>query len=234
MKKIMLTTLLFAQVVFAALESPFISNVKGLSVANSHTLLEKADGLPLVIRGMAPQKSQISELVELGIKKVLIFKNETKNEVQDEIKALRDNGYSSRDIVHIPFLWKDIGDFKSACQMTVKALKVIEDSSTSSQAIFFHCTVGEDRTGYLAGLYQLNNTDRALDDVFQNEMCARGYESGNTQKPHMVVAKIRTTLTPTFVKMAALIAEWRRQGHTLNESLCPDDVEIKISQLKCR
>ena len=60
---------------FAGFESPFESSVEGLTIPNSHYV-----GSELVIRGQTPRNNEeFKQLKDLGVKKVLIFKNETKN-----------------------------------------------------------------------------------------------------------------------------------------------------------
>ncbi|WP_347358087.1 tyrosine-protein phosphatase [Bdellovibrio sp.] len=221
-----------------ALESGFISSVPGLSIPNSHTIYEDAQGTA-VLRGMEPRsKAQVQELASLGIEHVLIFKTDTKGEVAKEITHLKAAGFSNKAITHIPFPWKDLHDFRQACSMTIQALQVIEKSLQRQHSIFFHCTVGEDRTGYLAGLWGLwSQTYASVDQAFRNEMCERGYEAGNPKKPYrQVVAKIRETLTPTYLKMALLLDEARRRGQYLDESLCEQEpvLNISLKKYQCR
>ena len=101
-----------------------------------------------------------------------------------------------------------------ACEQTLEALAVIQDVlGSKNRKVFFHCTVGEDRTGYLAGVYRMLFGGSSAKNVFQNEMCARGYEGGNPDKPFNVVNIIRGELTPLFLLMSIQI-----QNGTLNLS----------------
>lgn len=212
-----------------ALQSALVGTIEGLSIPNSHEVYSAANGAR-VIRGMEPRnKAQITELLDSGIEEVLIFKTDTKGEVAKEITQLQNAGLPASAITHVPFPWKDLHDYKSACRMTIEALKTIERSVKAGRSIYFHCTVGEDRTGYLAGLWGLwTGIFSSAEHAFKSEMCARGYEAGNPRKPYKeVVAKIRETLTPTYLKMAAVLTEARARGQSLHGSLCNQEPVIE-------
>ena len=229
---VLFTLLLLAASTSFAFGSSFESEVPGLSIPNSHVLLQGSKDQPLVLRGMTPTADQIDELKSVGVEKIIIFKNETKNEVQKEIKELRDQGFANRDVLHVDFPWKDLTNFQDSCRMTVQALQFLDESVAADKPVFFHCTVGEDRTGYLAGLFQIwQNPDVSVQKVFQSELCDRGYEAGNTRKPKQVVAAIRATLTPTFMQMASLLKTWKKQGASLDVSLC-NEVEADLVKAK--
>lgn len=173
---------------------------------------------------------QIQELSHLGIQRVLIFKADTRGEVPKQMRALSNAGFKTSNVKHIAFPWKDLHDFRSACLMTMEALQFLEESVQAGQGVFFHCTVGEDRTGYLAGLWGLwNQTYEDVNSAFAQEMCARGYEAGNPNKPYrQVVAKIRETLTPTYLKMAKLLTTARQHGQRLDRSLCDHEPTLNV------
>ena len=87
-----------------------------------------------------------------------------------------------------------------------------EIDADPKRKLFFHCTIGEDRTGYLSALWSLiNNQDNnesnvhKLENVFEEDMCGNGYGSGNPNKPDFVVDHIRDELTVLFHKMSYLI-----------------------------
>lgn len=160
-------------------------------------------------------------LVKTGFTHVLIFKNETKSEVQSEISSLIKLGIASQNIHHIPFEWKDMDSQQKGCEQVLKALNLlvsIEKSKT--QKILFHCSLGEDRTGMLAGLYRMLYNNWTVDQAFRNEMCAYGYEAGDPGKPAMVVNQIRAEVTPLFLKIAALIQQKRISFDNINPAVC--------------
>lgn len=208
---------------------PSFAAIEGSRIPNAHIVTETSEAV--AIRGRAPKNVQeIQELLSLGITDVLIFKNETKNEVQKEKAQLTKLGLSSESITHIPLPWKDLHDFKRVCIMTVEALQVLQKTLQQGRSIYFHCTVGEDRTGYLAGLWGLwTHSYRSPEQALHEEMCARGYEAGNPNKPYKdVVFKIRETLTPTYLKMAQLLTEAKNRGQELHTSLCDQEPSIKV------
>jgi hypothetical protein len=227
---------LFASTALAGLKSPFPSAVPGLSIPNAHVLLFNDDDRPLILRGMAPNQTQMRELKDLGIQKILIFKMEIKNEVAQEKQYLESIGYEPHQILHIPFPWKNLHNFHETCQMTVRALQEIESAIDGEAPLFFHCSVGEDRTGYLAGLLQIwHSPDLAIKDVFAEELCARGYEAGNHRKPLHVVSKIRETLSPRFWAMGLLLKQWREDGLFLDPRQCPhQDPFPEVKNLVCQ
>ena len=118
-------------------------------IQNFHSLPSKGGK---VFRGAAPGNN-LHQLKENDISHVLIFKNEIKTEVKDEIKLLNGSGIKTK---HIPFKWKDIDDSETACEQAIDALNyVIDTAKNKENGVMFHCTVGEDRTGLLAGIYLL-------------------------------------------------------------------------------
>lgn len=205
------------------LTSPFDSQVPGLSVPNSHWL----DAEHTMLRGMEPRSDeQLDELRQTGVERVLIFKNTTgKDDVAKEIAAW---GLPEQDVLHVPFQWKDLPNFRTPCEQTLAALRFIRDSRAAGQRVFFHCTVGEDRTGYLAAMIALLFDRADAEDAFGADMCEHGYASGNPQKPGFVLGKLEEDLTPLYRAMAFLV----QQGvltQALEEEACssepvvPDD-----------
>lgn len=218
---------------FLSLASISQAAVEGSSIPNAHVVYTEGD--MAVIRGKAPaNKKQIEELLALGVEEFLIFKNDTKGEVAKQITTLQSLGVAKNSITHIPFLWKDLHDFKSSCEMTMHALRTIEKAVEDNKSIYFHCTVGEDRTGYLAGLWGLwVGTYKTVKQSVNEELCARGYEAGNPRKPYRdVVFKIRETLTPTYLKMTVILSKAKQRGLSLNESLCNEEPELNVDVQK--
>jgi protein-tyrosine phosphatase len=204
--------------------------VDGSSISNAHVVTETSQSV--VIRGRAPKNvKEFQELLNLGVTEFLIFKNDTKGEVAKEQAQLEKMGVSPDSITHLPFLWKDIHDFKSACTMTIQALQTLEQATQNGRSIYFHCTVGEDRTGYLAGLWGMwTNAYQSSEEALKEEMCARGYEAGNPGKPYQnVVSKIRETLTPTYLKMATIVNEAKKRGQNLDVSLCDNEPTVRVN-----
>jgi len=205
----------------AALVSPFPSSVDGLDIPNSHVLEEGPFGSPLLVRGNAPRgPKDIKQLHDIGIKNILIFKDQKTDEIDREILELGAYYDKEDDITHIPFPWKDIPNFKGGCQQIVAALKLLVNATRINQPLFFHCTVGEDRTGLLAGLYRQAVHERGFKSVFFEEMCENGYGSGDPQKPFSsVVVPIRKGLTPLYLKMSYLINRYK----TIDKIICDRD-----------
>lgn len=116
--------------------------------------------------------------------------------------------------------------------MTLKALRVlkeVKEDSTEDRKILFHCTVGEDRTGYLAALFSLleeenlKSNPQRVKEIFENEACRGGYEGGNKNKPRAVKLSIREALTPLFTKMAFKIQRGYITWEKLNDRQCDID-----------
>jgi hypothetical protein len=207
---------LFAAVPAGA-ESAFPSTVRGITIANTH-FVAKSRGT--VLRGSAPG-AKVSELVRAGVTDVVIFKNATGREVENEIAALMNAGVRSTRIAHIPFLWRDIPDMRAACAQVVRALALLDRVYQSSRRkVFFHCTAGKDRTGLLAGLFRLLERGGDPRKIFRDDLCAHGYAEGDRGKPPAVAAAVRQFLTPLFLGVAQLIAERRLAPGSLRTSAC--------------
>lgn len=231
--------LLFVKALFftyaqAALVSSMPSTFLETGIPNSHLVSEN------IIRGMAPRNSiEIDNLLKLGVTDFLVFKIDTNGDVAKEIQLLEDKGVAKKNITHLEFPWKDITDFQPICEMTIKALKKIETADKAGRKMFFHCTVGEDRTGYLSGLYLIYQQGQEIDQVFENELCDKGYEAGNPKKGFNVVAKIRESLTPAFLTMAEILKRAKMNEVPLNNLLC-DQAKmnvmsaIEVKKYKCK
>lgn len=186
---------------------------------NSFTLTTPQDA-GQIMRGAAPDGAE-RELLSQRVTDVLIFKNQTKNEVDAEIATLQQLGYPKNRITHLPMKWKGITDFEESCRLTVSALKVIKNIYlTPARKLYFHCTVGEDRTGYLAGLYRVLADQWTAKESFKTEMCARGYEAGNPHKPDHVVQDVKKAITPLFSRMMLLIDSGKISWSNLDPEAC--------------
>jgi hypothetical protein len=200
------------------LVSPFASSVDGVGIFNAH---EVSDHL---FRGMKPfRDADFEDLKNLGVDAVLIFKKPTAaSEVQEETDALDPIGVPASRVENVQFPWKDFGDFAEPCKMTVRSLKLLKTWTAAGKTAFFHCTVGEDRTGYLAGLYRLMTETATTRAIFDAELCEHGYSAGNPQKPYLAVAKeVDDDLTPLFLKMAFKISKGELAN--FDESICDED-----------
>lgn len=205
-----------------------------LEVSTPHTHLVDRNGAGVLLRGGTPRDSaDLESLIRFGISKMLIFKNESRTEVSEEISALLDLKFPKENIVHIPIRWKDFSSFQDQCQMTLTALLEIEQTLSQEKSLYFHCTVGDDRTGYLAALWRFwRNPNLGKGQLFLQEMCDRGYEARNPNKPETNIHKIRAFLTPLYLSMYDLLKEAKLKGLTLAQIQCPDlefipDFEMK-------
>lgn len=198
----------------------------GFSTCNAGVFLEPLQGSDKIFRGRAPKSTELRQMTKAGITTVLIFKNQTKTEVDDEINQLISAGFNEGKIHHVPFLWKDITSEKTACEQIITSLNILKNVENSEDdKILFHCTVGEDRTGLLAGLMTqlLEQEDAELS--FQNQMCAKGYAGGNTSKPPRVSQAVDRFLTPLYYKISQLI-----QSGELNLT----DLDSRTSRKVCK
>lgn len=202
-----------------ALTSPFASSVPGISIGNTHEVT------PGVLRGSQPG-NKIEELKIYGIQEVIIFKSQTKDEVDSELALLKEFKIKAH---HIPFRWKDLASVQIACEQTIEALNILRKAQKAGRQVFFHCTVGEDRTGLLAGLWKMEQENLTLEEAYQTEMCERGYADGNSKKPWAVARSIHQELTPLFVALAQKMAI----GEKLTAKICADLVVEKV-KMPCK
>jgi hypothetical protein len=223
------------------LASPFASTVPAIRIQNAHDV--GAGGM--LFRGMAPRSAEdYSDLKAAGIGAVLVFKNQTgQDDVGEEISALTAQGLPASSVVNIPFKWKDIGTFSEPCTQTIDALKFIAKNVAAHKKTFFHCTVGEDRTGLLAAVQRLlDEPSLTAEKAFDEEMCERGYASGNPLKPAFVTGSLDHGLTPLYRKLAYLIAKGKIRKGALDAAVCAADPEseaafaaaaLPVARLKC-
>lgn len=223
-KLIVILTVLLTLSANAGLKSPFKSSVEGINIPNTHDV--EGDGS--ILRGMAPF-GHINELAKADVTDILIFKNQTRDEVDKEIALLKEAGYSSKNIHHIAFKWKGFESYKVACEQTIEALQIMKRVWENGGKTFFHCTVGEDRTGYLAGLWRMMSAGWTMTEAFQGEMCENGYGHGNPQKPWKVYGAIRKDLTPLYIAMASMVESGKLSYDNLDVSLC-NDLKVNLDQ----
>lgn len=200
----------------AALESFFASSVEGLDVPNSHIV-----GDSYIIRGQTPRnRDEYGQLLDIGVSQVIIFKNQTKNEVDAELEILKKLKIKT---THIEFPWKDITEFAPVCEKALNALKILKENNDREITTFFHCTVGEDRTGVLAALFlQVLGAERDIEKLHREEMCQKGYEVGNPKKHGHVAKTVRENLNPVFLKMSYLL---KKANYKLQNVNCAHDFD---------
>lgn len=176
------------------------------STLNTHSVSLDSEGKPKILRGMDPYE-KLPELARNGITDVLVFKPVGKTGAEtEEFKAkVRASGVPNVHVFEMP--WKDIYKPSEACIHVVRALKYIKEVDESpDRKMFAHCTVGEDRTGILMGLYRMVKEGWTKEKAFQDEMCRWGYERGNPKKPvKKVVCEIREGLTPLYLRLARAV-----------------------------
>lgn len=202
--------------------SPFPSTQAGLSIPNAHAL-DTQNGL--ILRGMRPRtKNEILELRKLGVSDVLVFRatHADDTSTQEEMSQLVNSGINSKHLFFIPFPWKEMkNDSITYCLQTLAALRLMHEiAQDKSRSLFFHCTVGEDRTGYLAALYRIFFHQWSFERAWKEEMCAHGYADGNPEKPAFVTKTIHKNITPLFHGMLSLVSSGKLSSVSLDDSVC--------------
>lgn len=203
--------------------SPIRSTLDGVDLQGTHEVISDQNG-PQVIRSQTPKTdTDYKQLKALGLTDVLIFKKENKNEVSEEIAEWKGYGISGSHIKSIPMGYANFTDFRTPCQQTIDALKFISSSrNTARGRVLFHCTLGEDRTGYLAGVIGLLQGGEPM-SVFKEEMCQHGYSAGDPRKPRSISSQIDRDLTPIYLKMAYFIKKGELSWKNIDPSICGKD-----------
>lgn len=214
------------------LTSPIQASTDQIAIPNAHQVGPSG----VVFRSMAPKTpAQFDQLKSAGVRHVLIFKNEMAHEVRDERAQLQEREIH---VTNIAFPWKDFEDFKTPCTQTIQALKELIAARDAEEKILFHCTVGEDRTGYLAAMFRLiTEPNASAKNLFFEEMCERGYDLGDAYKPYFNVAKkIRDATTVLYLKMATKFEQGEFNSKNLNEKICSTDPAPRLSlqDFKCK
>jgi hypothetical protein len=195
------------------LSSKVQSSLEGVELPNAHHVGSSGQ----IFRSMQPME-HMHELELMEIEEVLIFKHQTSDEVDREKELLKEIGI--KRIHHIPFPWKNFSSLQEGCEQLIAGLRIIKRAQARGRNILFHCTVGEDRTGALAGLWRMLEGETDVHAVFQTEMCQRGYANGNPLKPSNVTKAIEKELTPLFFAMAAKIKKGELQVQDLDLNVC--------------
>jgi hypothetical protein len=206
----------------------FPSAIKGLSIPNASFV----NDTQTIIRGAAPVGGKVIELKKMGVTDVVIFKNQTGKEVDKEQADLQKAEINTYPIA---FLWKDVSNDQAACEQTIAALKVlVEVQESQDRKAYFHCTAGQDRAGYLAGLYRLLTEQVSQEEVIQQELCANGYSEGNPNKPADVVREVNENLSPLFLTMASMIADGEISAGHLDPIVCRNLQLVKHEVKLCK
>jgi len=208
------------------------TTVSGVKISNMHKVFQGTPSsaqMGEIYRGVAPKKqSDFADLKKLGISHVVVFKNFQKSaELESERESLIKIGIKDENILHIPMVWKDLPSFKEGCEQTLDAIEFIKkNSSDPKQKLYFHCTVGEDRTGLLAGVLRQLLDKWQMDKSYKEEMCARGYGDGNPNKPSHVANSVHDALTPLFWKLSFKIEKGYLSWDNLDRRQCEIDPEV--------
>jgi len=225
--------------IFTVLMS-FISSLalaQNQSIKNFQVVSQLENGEPFIFRGSQPFKdSHYEQLKKMKIQNVIIFKIEKDQEVLNEKIKLVQFGIEPQNIYHIPMKWKDFSDYTEACEWTKKALMILVRSYQNRERTYFHCTAGQDRTGYLDGLFQLwLNPQVPLNDVFQKRLCQFGYAGAEPKKPKAISNAIDQELTIYFEKIARQIQGLNENGQLIEQLNCQQDIGFinSIQSMSC-
>jgi hypothetical protein len=207
--------------------SPYASTVPGLSIRNSHFLGEDH----LVIRGQRPSTvGEISELQKLNVTRILIFRKESSSESsnEDEFRMLKEAKFPLEQVSVIQFPWKDISDQSLGCRQTLEAINHISQARNKGEKLFFHCTVGEDRTGFLSALVNMIFEKKKASEVFWSDMCRYGYAEADPTKPEEVSRLVHANITALFVRMSYLVEHKKISATNLDSRACDVLIDFKL------
>ncbi len=244
-----------------SLQSPIPSQVPGLPMRNVHRInsqLYRGQGFNIPTpprRRNSPESEearalryqevlaflayQSQEANNAGQKftDVLIFKDSTSPEILREKEKLSESGIQ---VQQIPFKWRNLESFQVACEQTIDALNLIKAvMSDPARMLYFHCTVGEDRTGLLSGIYILLTQRMSVEDVYRDELCLKGYEAGDPLKDASVAQTIRSSLSPVFFNLAYKIQLGQLSWESLDLAVCrnegglPPDPRYQWQNYRC-
>lgn len=207
------------------------------SIKNFQVVSQLENGEPFIFRGSQPFKdSHYEQLKKLNIKNVIIFKVEKDQEVMSEKLKLVQFGIEPQHIYHVPMKWKDFSDYTEACEWTKKALMILARSYQNHERTYFHCTAGQDRTGYLDGLFHLLiHPELSFNEVFRQRLCQYGYSAAEPKKPTSISKAIDQEMTIYFEKMAYQIEILNRRGQSIDQLNCqsePDTLSV-IKPMSC-
>lgn len=223
--------------------------VPGVDIPNAHEIT------PYIYRGMEPIAAEVTQYLQgvlhitdildiewtngldyddpnndLKEKQLLGGLNYNLVQPEDAAKPLPPTAEKPWRYYIAPTKWDSLEPFADHCKYFLRALrvlKVVNDDPTQSRKLYFHCTVGEDRTGTLAALFRLLAQNWALNVAFA-EMCTNGYEAGDPKKAlpeefDRVIVPIRAQLTPFFLKMVYKIKTGALTWDNISDDACAED-----------
>ena len=191
-------------------------------IGNVHTLRDDNR----ILRGASPEgKGQV--LKQNGITDVLIFRDGVGDSIRREKKELRELGYRSEQIRHIEMKWRNITDVVKSCQDVVMGLQLMKNvEDDPSRKLYLHCTMGEDRTGMISGLYRMIFQNWSSVKAYQEEMCTHGFADSNPRKPDDVANAINEALKTLFIRMAVLVETQKLTKDHLDPKACLSITDI--------
>lgn len=195
-------------------------------LGNAHSLREDNR----ILRGAAPE-GRLGKLKEHGVTDVVIFRDGVADAVEREKTNLKKLGYAEQSIHHIPMKWRKFPSFKEGCENAVAALQIMQAvENDPKKKLYLHCTMGEDRTGMIAGLYRMVFQGWTVEQAFKSEMCARGFSEANPRKPEEIAAIINGDLKLIFARMAAM----SEAGVLNSKSLSVQACSMPVSETRVR
>ncbi|HVJ65605.1 MAG TPA: tyrosine-protein phosphatase [Bdellovibrionota bacterium] len=200
----------------------------GFTIPNAHWIAESK-----ILRANRPlSPDHITELQKHGIHKVLVFKEFSSPESRETLRRLyTEHGFADVDMHWIKFPWRNIKNYRETCEQVVEALNYIK--THESEGVIFHCTVGEDRTGLLAGTLRQVRDGWSRERAFREEMCPRGYANGNHDKDDYVKYQIHRALSPLFEYLSEAAAQKHLSWNALSVSVC-QGIDTKIEAYRAR
>ncbi len=190
-----------------------------------------------ILRGASPVgKTNFLKLE--GITDVLIFREAVSADVKKEKDELAQQGYNENQIHHVSMKWKDLPSIESGCRDVVAGLQIMERvEQDQRKKLYLHCTVGEDRTGLISGLYRMIYQGWSAERSYQNELCSHGFGGANPRKPMQVVEMIDRNLKPLYAHMSLLIEQGLLKMGRLDPQFCAlterNSIDEKIKSLQC-
>lgn len=203
---------------------PFSSTLTAFeSLGNVHSLTPD----DRIIRGAVPNSS-VDLLLKERVTDVLSLQPSDHPQWQKELTILEESGFLKKQIHNVSMYWDRPTPFKEQCIQYLKVLRILKEvKQDRSRKIYFHCTMGEDRTGLVAGLYRIIFDKWSFEKVVAGELCAHGYAFSNLSKPKAVAKKIQDNLGVSFIEMVDLVEQDRLSFANLDDKICDAEPNIK-------